>query len=263
MALVLDFSATSTVNKNNVLFDDITGDYNGATNPNGWGVPNPERSDVTVVSLSTTKPNEITPLVTDIFTAPYSFLVTNTRLYVTPTLFGGTVIGTSISAASNTTPIEITTSSAHGLSDNDFISVINVTGNLAANGYWQVTVTGTNTITLNGSTGSGTYLSGGSVVSLSTATDFIDGVWLFAVDATIGGDAYTKSTYYLHTNNIACCIAKKVAQLADNGCKDFTTYSEYQMMLKSAQDAFACGLYNDAQTIIDRLTKLCTCDCGC
>ena len=39
-------------------------------------------------------------------------------------------------------------------------------GNTAANGQWVITVTGTNTFTLNGSTGNGAYTSGGVATPL-------------------------------------------------------------------------------------------------
>lgn len=38
-----------------ITITDITGDYNGDTNPNGWGSPNPEKTDVTAATLVITK----------------------------------------------------------------------------------------------------------------------------------------------------------------------------------------------------------------
>jgi hypothetical protein len=43
------------------------------------------------------------------------------------------------------------------------VFVSGVLGNLAANGTWQITVTGPTTFRLNGSSGSGAYTSGGTV----------------------------------------------------------------------------------------------------
>ena len=61
-----------------------------------------------------------------------------------------------ITAASNTSPIQIT-SSAHGLNTGHFVVVNGVTGNTAANGLFRVSVTGTNTFNLEGSSGNGAY----------------------------------------------------------------------------------------------------------
>lgn len=69
---------------------------------------------------------------------------------------------TNISAATNATPIAVT-STAHGLSTGSTVVVTGVGGNTAANGTWEVTVTGANTFTLNGSAGNGAYTSGGTV----------------------------------------------------------------------------------------------------
>jgi Pectate lyase superfamily protein len=68
-----------------------------------------------------------------------------------------------VSAASNASPIEITTSSPHGLSTGQLVWVTGVLGNLAANGYFICTVVDGSHVTLNGSTGSGTYTSGGTI----------------------------------------------------------------------------------------------------
>lgn len=61
-----------------------------------------------------------------------------------------------------TSPIQITTSSAHGFTTGDIVFVYNVRGIPAANGGWVVTVTGTTTFTLNNSSGTGTYVSVGN-----------------------------------------------------------------------------------------------------
>jgi hypothetical protein len=63
------------------------------------------------------------------------------------------VVGDGITTVSSTTPIEITTNSAHGLSTGDAVAIDNVHSWLVANGYWAVTVTGADTFTLDGSVG--------------------------------------------------------------------------------------------------------------
>ncbi len=69
-----------------------------------------------------------------------------------------------VTAASNANPINITTSSPHGLITNQFIGVYGVVGNTAANGGWTVTVTSPTTFNLNGAAGNGAYLSGGTIM---------------------------------------------------------------------------------------------------
>lgn len=68
--------------------------------------------------------------------------------------------GKTITGATNASPISIT-SATHGYSTGDIIHVTGVGGNTAANGLFALTNTGTNTFTLDGSTGNGSYTSGG------------------------------------------------------------------------------------------------------
>ena len=67
-----------------------------------------------------------------------------------------------VTGASNTSPITITTASAHNFASGARVTVDGVTGNTAANGEWNVIVTDATHFTLTGSAGSGTYSSGGS-----------------------------------------------------------------------------------------------------
>lgn len=71
-------------------------------------------------------------------------------------------------------PIVIT-SAAHGLSVDQWVVITGVGGNTAANGYKKITAADTNTFTIDGPVGNGTYTSGGSwkayaKVSLSAGT---------------------------------------------------------------------------------------------
>jgi hypothetical protein len=67
-----------------------------------------------------------------------------------------------ITGATNATPIKITAAS-HGYGSAETVVISGVVGNTAANGTWQITALDANNFTLNGSTGSGAYVSGGSV----------------------------------------------------------------------------------------------------
>lgn len=64
-----------------------------------------------------------------------------------------------IGAATNATPIEITTTAAHGMTSGDWVSIVGVAGNEAANGQWQVTVLDGTRFTLAGSAGDGAFVS--------------------------------------------------------------------------------------------------------
>lgn len=66
-----------------------------------------------------------------------------------------------ITGASNESPIVIT-SAAHGLTTGMRVTVAGVGGNTAANGTFTITVTGANTFSLDGSTGNGSYTTGGT-----------------------------------------------------------------------------------------------------
>ncbi|HEY6065030.1 MAG TPA: hypothetical protein VIY96_02680 [Thermoanaerobaculia bacterium] len=68
-----------------------------------------------------------------------------------------------VSGASSTAPIEVSTSIPHRLTTGDAVLIKGVLGNLAANGWWTVTVTGEKTFALDDSEGDGIYAGGGSV----------------------------------------------------------------------------------------------------
>lgn len=65
--------------------------------------------------------------------------------------------------ATNTAPIELTTSGDHGYETGDAVVVEDVEGNTAANGSWTVTVRTDRTLTLDGSEGNGAYAGGGTI----------------------------------------------------------------------------------------------------
>ena len=69
-----------------------------------------------------------------------------------------------ITAASNTSPITITTSQPHGQITGARVNVSQVGGNTAANGEWLITVTNATQFSLVGSVGNSNYTSGGIVV---------------------------------------------------------------------------------------------------
>lgn len=87
----------------------------------------------------------------------------------------GTLIGTSITAASNGAPINVITTIAHGLSDGaviviaDVVGLATTAGASGINGIWVIKVTTATSFTLNGSSGAALtpYASGGTVRTTS------------------------------------------------------------------------------------------------
>lgn len=87
------------------------------------------------------------------------------NLTITP----GAFVGGAITAASNATPIVITTTTAHGLTTGQVVNIAGVLGNTAANGFWQVTYVGTHQYSLNSSAGNGAWTGGGTTLVAQTA----------------------------------------------------------------------------------------------
>lgn len=92
----------------------------------------------------------------------------------------------SITGATNASPIEIT-SAGHGLQTGNIVKITGVTGNTAANGTFVVTRTGANTFTLDGSTGNGAYVDGG--------TWHLAGAYLLTLTLN-NGNGYDVGKYY-------------------------------------------------------------------
>lgn len=91
---------------------------------------------------------------------------TRTRPADTTAYAAGDVVGNNlaVTAASNTTPIVITTAT-HGLASGEIVTIASAGGNTAANGTWKITVLSTTTFSLDGSTGNGAWTSGGTVAA--------------------------------------------------------------------------------------------------
>src|SRR5262249_50409037 len=104
----------------------------------------------------------------------------------------GSVSGLSlpITAASNVSPIQITTQSAHGLSTGNQVTIQGVLGNTNANGVnWTVTFVDATNFKLNGSTGNRTYTFGSGTV-YTGALGYVDG----AIQANAVPSAVTEIT---------------------------------------------------------------------
>lgn len=84
----------------------------------------------------------------------------------------------SITNATNTSPIQITTSAANALATGQTVVISGVGGNTAANGTFVVTVVDTTHFNLNGTTGNGTYTVGGSGNGTSHWLHLQNGIYL-------------------------------------------------------------------------------------
>lgn len=93
------------------------------------------------------------------------------------TLSTDDVTSRNISAATNTSPIQITTTT-HGLTTGQTVTVSGVGGNTAANGTFKITVVNNTTFTLDGTAGNGSYTSGGTVRGCPRWLHLQNGIYL-------------------------------------------------------------------------------------
>ena len=90
-----------------------------------------------------------------------------------------------IAGATNASPI-VVTSANHKLSTGTRVTIAGVGGNIGANGNFTVTSTGADTFSLDGSTGTGVYTSGGAW--------HVSGLYLLSLDTSDA--AYQAGVFY-------------------------------------------------------------------
>lgn len=73
-----------------------------------------------------------------------------------------------ITAATNTAPILITTSTPHGVVDVSYGDITGIVGNAGGNGSWVLEFVTTTQLRLRNSIGNGTYTSGGALTKVGT-----------------------------------------------------------------------------------------------
>jgi hypothetical protein len=129
--------------------------------------------------------------------------------------------GQAVTGATNATPIVLTVTSS-GLSDGDIVTVENVGGNTAANGEWEVTVSGNN-VTLVGSAGNGSYVSNtGSIAARGTGTattelEALGSSYVNAYDITNGPDAQMGTYLGTIVTNASNQLDWKLGSIATGG----------------------------------------------
>jgi hypothetical protein len=118
----------------------------------------------------------------------------------------------SVTAATNASPIVVTTASAHGRSPGDTVIISDCAGNTAANGTWVLSAASGSSMTLTGSTGNGAYSGGGyyrafwecaqiaNALVLANYASHCDGVADCGADSFIGGVSGRLNTNYMQSD---------------------------------------------------------------
>jgi len=85
-----------------------------------------------------------------------------------------TVPSFDITGCTNASPIVVTTSAAHGVSNTEWLVIEDVTGNTACNGIFEAASVTSTTLALVGSTGNGAYIANGILGGFQ----IVAGIWL-------------------------------------------------------------------------------------
>lgn len=93
-----------------------------------------------------------------------------------------------VSAATNASPIVVTTSVPHGFTTGQTVTINGGLGNTAVNGNWVVSVVTPTTLSLTGSTGNGTYTSNSATLYSGFANDGYATLFSYTVNTS---QAYT------------------------------------------------------------------------
>jgi len=122
-----------------------------------------------------------------------------TPMAVDPNLVVGPVSAVAgpvvITAATNASPIVVTTLTPHGRATGDSVRITGALGNTAANGARTVVVTDAFTFSLVGSTGSGSYTGGGIVTCDERAVDVhVDRELIVGLSYTVTARAIVSAT---------------------------------------------------------------------
>lgn len=129
----------------------------------------------------------------------------------------GIALANAITGATNASPIVVTTSGTHGISNGAVVFISGVVGNTAANGYQTVAGVTANTFQLSGTTGNGAYVSGG-VVTLGMVTTM---TFVNATTVTLGSAATcngTASPFFYCTDDTAAIQAALTAAGGKGTC---------------------------------------------
>lgn len=163
--------------------------------------------------------------------------------------------GIEVSAATNATPIVVTTTAAHGLSTDDEVYIAGCSGNTGANGKFKIVVLSSTTFSLVGSTGNGAWTSGGTVAKqLKLAGLGCRGgagiVEIQSVTLTKSGGTVTNGQFRVHLFNAPPTLADDNVALAIASAEHLTYVGSVDVTL---QKLGSCGGKN--QSAVNLITK--------
>lgn len=137
--------------------------------------------------------------------------------------------------------IKITTSTSHLFSTSDIVTLQNVGGVPAANGTWVITVVDSTHFTLNGSTFSGTFTTGGTATDYSLTPSFgvvADGEQLTYDNLVVAFQALADRTQYLATRDRSTATTLAVAPSVFN-----VSFANNWALGAAANDNTSVGFY--------------------
>jgi Tc toxin complex TcA C-terminal TcB-binding domain/Neuraminidase-like domain/Putative peptidoglycan binding domain/Salmonella virulence plasmid 28.1kDa A protein len=133
---------------------------------------------------------------------------------------------TPITGASKASPIVITTAQPSGLQTGAVVSISGVLGNTAANGTFNITVSGLTSFSLNGSSGNGDWTSGGVITTTPYDATTIQAIFVSALATATGTTANVVTPTLLKTGVLpldSSTIAQLVAQTSSVDPTKFPT----------------------------------------
>lgn len=150
-----------------------------------------------------------------------------------------------ITGATNATPISITCA-GHGYSTGDTVVLASVGGNTSANGVWEITVTGTDTFTLDGSVGNATWTSGGTVRQINNAvvrlaspltqeiasTGMRTTAWTASTNVTTSLSTTTREHYVSDSIAIGAAFTTGKAAYFPTGTLDLSGYQQVSFWIR-------------------------------
>lgn len=124
-----------------------------------------------------------------------------------------------ITAATNATPIVLTTSAPHNLVANDLVVVDGVGGNTGANGQWVVQSVTSTTITLRDSVGNAAYTSGGRAIRGNFAVKVMsdDTTTAYPVKMFLGGDGTPYRAKDIYADDFEYFVLESIVLTAKAG----------------------------------------------
>lgn len=142
-----------------------------------------------------------------------------------------------IDNATNATPIVVTTSAAHGLSNGQLVTIAGVSGNTAANGSWTIANVTATTFELVGSVGNGVYgaasdswatyylYNGAANSTLIRIRTYYRVMWAYSPGAgAVGATVRTPGSMFLYRENLGTTNPGATFQTAWNAATADSTW---------------------------------------